>query len=177
MVKEIKASEYQELVINGKGPIVVDFFSTECAPCDALAPKLHFFADLYQDEITVYKIFRQGDKEHSASLGLKSSPSLLFYLDGKEVAPRLIGAVTKQSLKETLAKAYGLEDKSVNIEREKIEVDVAIVGGGPAGLTAAIYTSRAKLKTVVIAPYDRAGESHRYADYYGSRYYKLGFEK
>ncbi|MCI2432732.1 FAD-dependent oxidoreductase, partial [Candidatus Acetothermia bacterium] len=28
--------------------------------------------------------------------------------------------------------------------------DVIIVGGGPAGLTAAIYTGRAKLKTLLL---------------------------
>jgi len=33
---------------------------------------------------------------------------------------------------------------------EEVECDVAIVGGGPAGLTCALYTSRANLKTVVL---------------------------
>ena len=33
---------------------------------------------------------------------------------------------------------------------EEVECDVAIVGGGPAGCTCALYTSRANLKTVVI---------------------------
>eukprot|EP00550_Attheya_septentrionalis_P002524 CAMPEP_0198285836 /NCGR_PEP_ID=MMETSP1449-20131203/5079_1 /TAXON_ID=420275 /ORGANISM="Attheya septentrionalis, Strain CCMP2084" /LENGTH=419 /DNA_ID=CAMNT_0043983427 /DNA_START=131 /DNA_END=1390 /DNA_ORIENTATION=- len=35
-------------------------------------------------------------------------------------------------------------------EMEVIECDVAIVGGGPAGCTCALYTSRADLKTVII---------------------------
>jgi thioredoxin reductase (NADPH) len=33
---------------------------------------------------------------------------------------------------------------------EVVECDVAIVGGGPAGMTCALYTSRADLKTIVI---------------------------
>ena len=33
---------------------------------------------------------------------------------------------------------------------EEVECDVAIVGGGPAGCTCALYTSRANLKTVVV---------------------------
>jgi len=33
---------------------------------------------------------------------------------------------------------------------EEIECDVAVIGGGPAGCTCALYTSRSKLKTVVL---------------------------
>lgn len=39
--------------------------------------------------------------------------------------------------------------------------DVVIIGGGPAGLTAAIYTSRALLKTVLIASTSIAGQATR----------------
>lgn len=35
-------------------------------------------------------------------------------------------------------------------EMEEIECDVLIVGGGPAGMTCALYTSRADLKTVIL---------------------------
>jgi thioredoxin reductase (NADPH) len=35
-------------------------------------------------------------------------------------------------------------------EMEEIECDVAIIGGGPAGCTCALYTSRADLKTVIL---------------------------
>jgi len=37
--------------------------------------------------------------------------------------------------------------------------DVIIIGGGPAGLTAAIYTSRARLKTLVIESYSVPGQA------------------
>jgi len=36
------------------------------------------------------------------------------------------------------------------LQMEVIEVDVAIVGGGPAGCTCALYTSRADLKTMIV---------------------------
>ena len=40
--------------------------------------------------------------------------------------------------------------------------DVIIIGAGPAGLTAAIYTGRAKLSTLVIESNDRGKHSpHR----------------
>eukprot|EP00980_Cylindrotheca_fusiformis_P019577 scaffold6784_cov108-Cylindrotheca_fusiformis.AAC.19 len=40
--------------------------------------------------------------------------------------------------------------RSMMEEMETIECDVAIVGGGPAGCTCALYTSRADLKTVIL---------------------------
>ena len=43
---------------------------------------------------------------------------------------------------------------------EKI-YDVIIVGGGPAGLTAGLYTGRAKLSTLVI---EKAGMGSLYID-------------
>lgn len=36
--------------------------------------------------------------------------------------------------------------------------DVIVIGGGPAGLTAAMYTSRAKLKTLLIAGHEPGGQ-------------------
>ena len=36
------------------------------------------------------------------------------------------------------------------MEREKTRYEVIIIGGGPAGLTAGLYTSRARLKTLLI---------------------------
>lgn len=40
--------------------------------------------------------------------------------------------------------------RSMMGEMETIECDVAIVGGGPAGCTCALYTSRADLKTIIL---------------------------
>jgi thioredoxin reductase (NADPH) len=50
------------------------------------------------------------------------------------------------------SKAKGSTRSSIRMmeEMEVIECDVAIVGGGPAGCTCALYTSRADLKTIIL---------------------------
>ena len=53
---------------------------------------------------------------------------------------------------------------------EIIETDVAIVGGGPAGCTCALYTSRSNLKTVIIDKNPSVGAlaiTHQIANYPG----------
>ena len=52
-------------------------------------------------------------------------------------------------------KAYGI-DESIKAEKTDLgDFDVAVIGGGPAGASAAIYTSRKGLKTIIIT--DRVG--------------------
>ena len=54
---------------------------------------------------------------------------------------------------------------------EIIESDVVIIGGGPAGCTCALYTSRSNLKTVVLDKNPSVGAlaiTHQIANYPGA---------
>lgn len=53
---------------------------------------------------------------------------------------------------------FSLKKDENNVELEDF-YDVVILGGGPAGLTAAIYTARAKLKTLIIEKKEIGGEA------------------
>src|SRR5690606_6053200 len=77
-MKEINASDFPKEVLEG-GKVVLDFYSTECPPCEALAPKFESMAELYGEKIKFLKIFRQGNRELAAQLGVSSSPTLLFF--------------------------------------------------------------------------------------------------
>lgn len=171
MAKEITAQDFEKLVLSETKPVIVDFYSTECPPCEALAPKFDFFHELYQDEIKFYKIFRQGNKELSTQLGVSSSPTLLFFQGGKEVAPRLSGAVKKSQIKEVITKIFGLRDQTLGIQRQELSYELVIIGGGPAGLTAGLYAGQAKLKTLILDQGNPGGQvnlTHLVANYPGT---------
>ncbi len=151
-IKYIKTDQFEELVLK-KDKVVLDFYSTECPPCEALASKYDDLSEVYGDDIHFYKIFRQENRELAESLGVKSSPTVLFYKDGNEVGERLSGGIKRTDLIENLdmlIEPSRAEEIKNGFKSSETSCDVLIIGGGPAGLTAGIYTAQAKLNTIIV---------------------------
>jgi thiol-disulfide isomerase/thioredoxin len=100
-VKEITQQEYEREVLAAKGAVILDFYSTECPPCEALAPKFESVAEAFAGRARFLKIFRQGNRELAGRLGVTGSPTLVFYRDGREVGERMTG----EEIKKTALKA------------------------------------------------------------------------
>jgi thiol-disulfide isomerase/thioredoxin len=100
-VNEITAAQYDEEVLGAAVPVVLDFFSTECPPCEALAPKFDAVAEQFAGKVRFLKIYRQGSRELATRLGVTGSPTLLFYRSGRETGARMSG----EDIKRTAIKA------------------------------------------------------------------------
>ncbi|ABS26562.1 co-chaperone YbbN [Anaeromyxobacter sp. Fw109-5] len=96
-VEEISAERYDEQVLGAETPVVLDFYSTECPPCEALAPKLEAVAEQFAGKVRFLKIFRQANRELATRLGVTGSPTLLFLKRGREAAGRMTGEEIKRS--------------------------------------------------------------------------------
>lgn len=179
-MKEINASDFEKEVLNG-GKVVLDFYSTECPPCEALAPKFEALAEFYGEKIKFLKMFRQGNRELATELGVSSSPTLLFFEDGKQILDTISGGIKKSEIIERLDKMISPEEVAEIQSKQQSTVsdyDVAILGGGPAGLTAGIYLGQAKLKTVLIDPAlpgGYMGSTHQVSNYPGFEKPQPGF--
>ena len=179
-MKEINAVDFEKEVLNA-GKVVVDFYSTECAPCEALAPKFDAMAELYGDKIKFLKVFRQGNRELATELGVSSSPTLLFFDNGKQVTGSISGGIKKSEIMQRLdAMLTSEEVAAIKANQKPIisEYDVAILGGGPAGLTAGLYLGQAKIKTVLIDPAlpgGYMGITHQVSNYPGFTEAQPGF--
>jgi len=152
-VREISAEEFELEVLQSDRPVILDFYSTECAPCEAVAPKFEALAALYGTHVKFLKIFRQGNRELAERLNVRASPTLLFYVGGKEVNERLAGAIRRAAIRQaldTLVPAEVPEQIAQLQQPTTTEADLLILGGGPAGLTAGIYAAQAKLKVIVV---------------------------
>jgi thioredoxin reductase (NADPH) len=148
----VNAAEWEAQVLNHER-VVVDFYSTECPPCEALASKYEGLSELYGGEIKFVKIFRQENRELAESLGVTSSPTVLFYKNGKSVGDTLRGGIKRADLMrniDALLPAEKVEEIHKKIEPVQTNCDVLIIGGGPAGLTAGIYSAQAKLTTIIV---------------------------
>ena len=171
-MKEITSNEFNSEVLKGN-KVVLDFYSTECPPCDALAPKFDSVADLFGGEVKFMKIFRQQNRELAEKLGVTSSPTVLFFENGSEVGVRLSGGIRRQELFEGMKFLVGKEmvDEIKSTIKPQIgNYDVVILGGGPGGLTAGLYLCQAKVKAVLVdvgLPGGHLSTTHMVSNYPG----------
>jgi len=100
-VKEITQADFEVEVAKSTLPVVLDFFSTECPPCEALAPKFDAVAEQFAGRARFLKIFRQGNKDLASRLGVTGSPTLIFFKGGTELGERMSG----DDIKRTVIKA------------------------------------------------------------------------
>ncbi len=171
-IKYINAAEFEEEIKKG-GPVVLDFYSTECPPCEALAAKFEPLSEIYGDDVKFLKIFRQENRALAEKLGVTSSPTLIFFNNGKEVAERLSGGIKRTEVVagiESMMTAERAAELRKRIVPVTEECDVLIIGGGPAGITAGIYSAQAKLKTILVdiaLPGGQVTTTHMVSNYPG----------
>jgi len=179
-IKEITAEEYQREVLEAPRAIV-DFYSTECPPCEALASKYDALSEIYGQFIPFIKIFRQGNRELATNLDVTGSPTVLFYKEGKLVGDKLTGGVKRSDLMRNIEAL--LTPSEIEAARKKIvpvetKTDVVILGGGPAGLTAGIYLAQAHVKTILVdtaLPGGYVATTHQVSNYPGFIEAQQGF--
>jgi thioredoxin reductase (NADPH) len=171
-MKEINSTEFESEVLQSD-KVVLDFYSTECPPCEALASKYENLSLLYGKDVKFLKIFRQQNRDLAQKLGVKGSPTLLFFNNGKEVGERLAGGIKRidiiRNLDNMLPEKRVKEIKN-NIKPSVSEFDVIILGAGPGGLTAGLYLCQSKVNTVLIdiaLPGGHVSTTHEISNYPG----------
>jgi thioredoxin reductase (NADPH) len=168
-IKHINSDEYESVVLKSEIPVIVDFYSEDCAPCEVLAPIYEKMAEKYGDHIKFVKILRQQNREYAKSINVSSSPTVLFYKDGKEAGSRLNGFLNKVQVRTAIEDILG--DILPKEGLKRVDADVLILGAGAAGLSAAIYASRAKMNTVVLdesVPGGQTASTYHVANYPGT---------
>jgi thioredoxin reductase (NADPH) len=165
----IDGNGFEDAVLKSKTPVIVDFFSDECPPCEVLAPIFEKMAEKYGEHIKFVKIKREENKDFAKSINVSGSPTVLFFKDGLEVGSRLTGFMSKPQVRQAIENILG--DILPKEPISRVDCDVLILGAGAAGLSAAIYAARAKMNTVIVdesVPGGQTASTYHVANYPGT---------
>ena len=96
MVKEIKENEFENIVLNSKEKVLVDFYADWCGPCKMLRPILDSIASERSDK-KIVSINVDDTDELTSKYGIISIPCLILFQDGKEIS-RSVGLKSKSEI-------------------------------------------------------------------------------
>jgi thioredoxin 1 len=100
-VVKLSDENFDEQVLNDKGPVLVDFWAPWCGPCRMVAPVIEAVAGELAGRLKVGKLNVDENGEVASKFGIMSIPTLILFKDGKQV-DRVVGLVQKRELKQRI---------------------------------------------------------------------------
>ncbi len=97
-MQELDEKKFNEVVLNGQGLVLVDFWAEWCGPCKMLLPVLDKLEAEMTSGVTFTKVNTEHSPEVAANYGVRMLPTLVLFKDG-EVVDTMMGVHTKDKLK------------------------------------------------------------------------------
>lgn len=153
-IRHISANEFRQMLAEKK-TFLADFYATWCGPCKMLSYVLDDIDANMGERLDVVKIDIDKEPQLTEEMEVNIIPGLFFIQNGKIVS-RYTGFLPLERLQPRLEKLLG--SKPPVEQPPEDNYDLIIIGGGAAGLTAAIYARRAGLKTLVLESFAPGGK-------------------
>ena len=91
----ITNENFDEVVMQAKQPVLVDFWATWCGPCRMLAPVIEELADEYDGRLIVGKIDVDECPDLAVEFGVSSIPMVALFRNG-EIVETVVGYRPKE---------------------------------------------------------------------------------
>lgn len=103
---EIQDGNFDNIVLQSKTPVLVDFWAEWCGPCRMVAPVVEELAEEYDGKITFAKVDVDQNPQIAGKYGIMSIPTLIIFKGGKPLS-NIVGFRPKAELKRSLDDALG----------------------------------------------------------------------
>jgi thiol-disulfide isomerase/thioredoxin len=89
-IGDVVERTFASLVLDGSGPIVVEFMSYGCSHCRSLEPVIEQVAEDLKSRETFFRVNVGMERELADRYGITGTPTLLMFSDSREVG-RVVG--------------------------------------------------------------------------------------
>lgn len=103
---ELTSTNFEDEVVNGDLPVVVDLWAPWCGPCRSIAPILDKLAAEYDGKVKVAKVNVDEEPELAQAFNVQSIP-MVVAMKGRDVQDVSVGFRGEQPLRELFEKLSG----------------------------------------------------------------------
>ena len=90
MATNFTKADFEKVVMEGKGVVLVDFWASWCGPCRMVGPIIEQLAEEYEGKVTVGKVNVDEESALASEFAVVSIPTIIVFKDGKQVE-KLVG--------------------------------------------------------------------------------------
>lgn len=98
LISPVTDDTFNHDVLEADGYVLVDFWAPWCGPCRMLAPTLETIAESYKDKVKILKMNVDDNQATAVKYAIRGIPTLILYKDGKDIATKTGGDLSKSQL-------------------------------------------------------------------------------